>query len=195
MFSRGKKVEMGGMWGEERGWEELARRSQIAVVASKLAVARHLPSGDQLQSLIVLWWVSSRIAEHSQSEVFSFSAQILTVLSPLQLASMVPAYKLSFMQCLPSFIVDSNFGEVSQASIILVAFLPCKFVTRLWASQQLRFWKWKGKTTFWWPFSTPDAVQMAFQNLRKLHDQFLQLYRRCSLVMRFQCSVLPCKGS
>ena len=28
--------------------------SQIAVVASKLAVARHFPSGDQLQLLIVL---------------------------------------------------------------------------------------------------------------------------------------------
>lgn len=63
----------------------------MAVVASKLAVAKHLPSGDQLQARIVRLWVSSSTALHTHPGGMACWVQIRTVLSPLQLASIVPA--------------------------------------------------------------------------------------------------------
>lgn len=63
--------------------------SHRAVVASKLAVARCRPQGDQQQERIVLVWASSSTAvqAHSPDGVF---IHILTVLSPPQLANIFP---------------------------------------------------------------------------------------------------------
>ena len=68
--------------------------SQMAVVASKLAVARYRPSGDQLVHLMLRWCVSSRMAVHTQVSVEPCCCQILTVLSPLQLAMLLPVGQL-----------------------------------------------------------------------------------------------------
>ncbi len=92
----------------------------ILVVASKLAMARHLPSGDQLTQRTVRVCESSRIAVHRHSPceawshapscvawlsgslpfclVASGQAQILTVLSPLQEASDWPAGGSAMLQ-------------------------------------------------------------------------------------------------
>lgn len=64
----------------------------MATVASKLAVAKDLPSGDQLQLRMVLVCASSRVALQTQSLLPGcFLVHSLTVLSPLQLASVSPA--------------------------------------------------------------------------------------------------------
>lgn len=66
--------------------------SQIATVASKLAVARDLPSGDQLQQRMVLECASSRVAVQTHwLPPGCLLVHSLTVLSPLQLASVSPA--------------------------------------------------------------------------------------------------------
>ena len=64
--------------------------SQTETVASKLAHAKQLPSGDQLQLRIVRAWVSWSTATHSQSDDRLLTAQSLTVLSLLVLASNSP---------------------------------------------------------------------------------------------------------
>ena len=81
--------------------------SQMAVVASKLAVDRYLPSGDQLLHRMLRWCVSSSIAAHIQVSLVPGLRQILTVLSPLQLAMLSPARLLELqdfpMQLLTAF--------------------------------------------------------------------------------------------
>lgn len=65
--------------------------AHIAVVPSKLAVARCVPPGDQQQLRMDLVCVSSRITAHRQPLPGSLlRCHILTVLSPLQLARAVP---------------------------------------------------------------------------------------------------------
>ena len=70
--------------------------SQIAVVASKLAVASWRPPGAQLQQRMVRVCDSSRMALHIHSSLpGDFLVQSRTVLSPLQLASVSPAQCMS----------------------------------------------------------------------------------------------------
>jgi len=61
--------------------------SQMAVVASKLAVAKNFPQGDQAQDRTVRVWVSSRTALQCQRRLEGVCSQIRTVLSPLQEAN------------------------------------------------------------------------------------------------------------
>ena len=72
--------------------------SQMAVVASKLAVARLRPSGDQLQERMVRWCVSSRMAVHTHVSLRACLAQMRTVLSPLQVASRSPAIRAAMVR-------------------------------------------------------------------------------------------------
>ena len=66
--------------------------SQMAVVASKLAVASWRPPGAQLQHRMVRVCDSSRMASHTHSSLpGDLLVQSRTVLSPLQLASVSPA--------------------------------------------------------------------------------------------------------
>lgn len=72
----------------------IACTSQTAVVASKLAVARQRPSGDQATQRMVRVCASSRIAAQLHASLPGcWRAHIRTVLSPLQLANMSPAKK------------------------------------------------------------------------------------------------------
>jgi hypothetical protein len=65
---------------------------QMATVRSKLAVASCLPLGDQEQERTVRVCISSSTALQRHWLVVASHIQILTVLSPLQLASMSPAH-------------------------------------------------------------------------------------------------------
>lgn len=76
------------------GWAAAtpACTSQMAVVASKLAVASWRPPGAQLQHRMVRACASSKMALHTHSSLPGhFLVQSLTVLSPLQLARVSPA--------------------------------------------------------------------------------------------------------
>ena len=64
--------------------------SQIDTVASKLAQAKHVPSGDQLLLRMVRAWASCNTAVHSQRDDCLFLAQIRIDLSLLVLARRSP---------------------------------------------------------------------------------------------------------
>ncbi len=73
-------------------WPGQTCTSQMAVVASKLAVASWRPPGAQLQHRMVRVCDSSRMASHTHSSLpGDLLVQSRTVLSPLQLASVSPA--------------------------------------------------------------------------------------------------------
>lgn len=76
----------------------------MAVVASKLAVARQRPSGDQATQRMVRVCASSRIAAQLHASLPGcWRAHIRTALSPLQLASSSPARLAhsALQQCWP----------------------------------------------------------------------------------------------